>query len=49
MVAVDRWSLYRGASVSLKWPMDQNTVVSIDRWFSIQVVFRTGFTAHTAM
>ena len=32
VVSVDRWSLYRGASVSLRWPMEQPTVVSIDRW-----------------
>ena len=28
----DRWSLHRGALVSLKWPMEQTTVVTIDRW-----------------
>ena len=32
VVFVDRWSLYRGALVSLRWPMEQPTVVSIDRW-----------------
>ena len=32
VVSVDRWSLYRGALVSLRWPMEQPTVVSIDRW-----------------
>ena len=32
MVSVDRWSLYRGALVSLKWPMDQHTLLSVDRW-----------------
>ena len=28
----DRWSLYRGALISLRWPMEQPTVVSVDRW-----------------
>ena len=32
VVSVDRWSLYGGALVSLKWPMEQPTVVIIDRW-----------------
>ena len=32
MVFVNRWSLYRGAVVTLKWPMEQPTVVTIDRW-----------------
>ena len=32
VVSVDRWSLYRGAVVSLKWSVDQPTVVSVDRW-----------------
>ena len=32
VVSVDRWSLYRGALVSLRWPMEQPTVVSVDRW-----------------
>ena len=32
LVSVDRWSLYRGALVSLRWPMEQSTVVSVDRW-----------------
>ena len=31
VVSVDRWSLYRGALVSLKWSMNQPTVVAIDR------------------
>ena len=31
VVSVDRWSLYRGALVQLKWTMSQTTVVSIDR------------------
>ena len=29
---VDRWSLYRGALVTLRWPMEQPTVVSVDWW-----------------
>ena len=32
VVSVDRWSLYRGTIVHLKWAMTQPTVVSIDRW-----------------
>ena len=32
VVSVDRWSLYRGALVSLKWPMEQPTVVTTDKW-----------------
>ena len=32
VVFVDRWSLYRRALVSLRWPMEQPTVVTIDRW-----------------
>ena len=32
VVTIDRWSLYRGALISLRWPMDQSAVVSIDRW-----------------
>ena len=32
MASVDRWSLYRGVLVSLRWSMDQSTVVSVDRW-----------------
>ena len=32
VVSVDRWSSYRGALVSLRWPMEQPTVVTIDRW-----------------
>ena len=31
VVTVDRWSLHRGALVSLRWPMEQPTVVSVDR------------------
>ena len=34
VVFVDRWSLYRGALVSLRWPMEQPTVVTIDNWSS---------------
>ena len=37
VVSVDRWSLYRGARVSLRWPMEQPTVVTIDRWSLRQV------------
>ena len=37
MVFVDRWSLYRGTLLSLKWPMDQFTMVSLDRWSFRQV------------
>ena len=29
---MDRWSFYMGALVSLRWSIDQPTVVSIDRW-----------------
>ena len=32
VVFVDRWSLYRGALVSPRWPMEHPTVVTIDRW-----------------
>ena len=32
VVTIDRWSLYRGAFVSLRWPMEQPTVVTTDRW-----------------
>ena len=32
VVSVDRWSLYGGVVVLLKWTMSQPTVVSIDRW-----------------
>ena len=32
VVSIDRWSLYRGALVSLRLSMEQPTVVSIDRW-----------------
>ena len=28
VVSVDRWSLYRGVLVSLRWPMEQPTVVT---------------------
>ena len=31
-VFVDRWSLYRGALISLRWSMDQPAVVTMDRW-----------------
>ena len=31
VTSVDRWSLYRGASVQLKWTMSQPTVVSTHR------------------
>ena len=34
VVAVDRWSLYGGTSVQVKWTMSQSTVVYIDRWSS---------------
>ena len=37
MVSVDRWSLYKGALVQLKWTMSQPTVVSADRWSLLQV------------
>ena len=32
VVSVDRWSLYGGASVKVKWTINQPAVVSIDRW-----------------
>ena len=32
MVFLDRWSLYRGVLVSLRWSMDQPAVVFVDRW-----------------
>ena len=32
VVSVDRWSLYGGILVQLKWTMNQPAVVSIDRW-----------------
>ena len=32
VVSVDRWSLYRGAFVLLRWTMEQTTVVTVDRW-----------------
>ena len=32
VVSVDRWSLYRGVLVQLKWTMDQPIMISIDRW-----------------
>ena len=35
VVYVDRWSLYRGALVPLRWPMEKSTEVTIYR----QVVF----------
>ena len=43
MVTVDRWSSYRGALVSLRWPMEQPPVVTaqvvlIQRCFSITEV-----------
>ena len=31
-VTIDRWSLYRSAVLSLKWPMEQSTEVTTDRW-----------------
>ena len=31
MVSVDRWSLYGGALIQLKWTMSQSTEVPIDR------------------
>ena len=35
MVSVDRWSLYRGALVQLKWTLSQPTVVSKRQVISI--------------
>ena len=32
VVSVDRWSLYGGTLIQLKWTIDQLTVASIDRW-----------------
>ena len=32
MAFTDRWSSYRGALISLRWPMEQPTGVTIDRW-----------------
>ena len=32
VVSIDRWSLYGGVLVQLKWTMSQPTVVSIDMW-----------------
>ena len=32
VVSVDRWSLYGGRVVSLRWSMEQPAVVSVDRW-----------------
>ena len=32
VVSVDRWSMYGGALVQLKWTMSQSTVVSMDKW-----------------
>ena len=31
VVSVDRWSLYGGRVVSLRWSMEQPAVVSVDR------------------
>ena len=31
VVSVDRWSLYRGALVSLRWPMEQPTCSGLSR------------------
>ena len=46
----DRLSLYRSVLVSLRWPMEQTTVVSMDRWsYFIRVVSKTGFTIFTYM
>ena len=33
VVFVDRWVLYRGTLVSLRWPMKPSIVVTIDRWY----------------
>ena len=42
VVFADRWYLYRGAGVSLRWHMDQPTVAFVDRqlfyiqeWFTL--------------
>ena len=32
VVSADKWSLHRGAVVSLRWSMGQPTVVTTDRW-----------------
>ena len=37
VVTVDRWSLYRGVLVSLRWPMEQPPMVTVDRWSLGQV------------
>ena len=34
VVSVDRWSMYGGALVQLKWAMHQPTMVSMDMWSS---------------
>ena len=44
VVSIDRWSLYRGALISLRWPMEQPTVVSVDRWSFYTNGLKTGFT-----
>ena len=31
-ISVDRWSLYEGALLQLKWTIGQPTAVFIDRW-----------------
>ena len=47
VVSIDRWSLYGGALVLLRWTMSQPTVVSIDRWsLYASGLFMTGFTVH---
>ena len=35
VVFVDSWSLYRGALVSLRWPMKQPTMVFVDSWSAL--------------
>ena len=32
VVFADKWSLYRGALVALRWSVEQPTVASIGRW-----------------
>ena len=32
VVFIDRWYLYEGAVVSLRWLPEQSTVVTIERW-----------------
>ena len=47
MVSEDRWCLYGGALVQLKWTISQPAVVSIVRWtihVQLQVVFKTNIT-----